>query len=468
MGLCQQLRQVSLPVFLLVMLFSMSTWIDVVGIWVEIPLLVNALPEGWGLPAFLTIIIQCANIGPATYALVYKFRSKSPSKNTFVKIQRSFVGCDVLVSFVIIVVAALSVFLMCFFWSYTVIVAGAPHSVPLFVLVCSTSLVSCMSSVVFLPYMARFNAVYISAYYIGQGLSGLVPGLVGLIQGVGQEPICVNYTKVIFNETGNFTYLEPALKPYYKPPLFSVDIFFGFIAGLLVISLLAFYILNFASFSRKEMVENNVPTADDVDESIDEPVLPVESNSRDETQTLANDNEASRLHPSLEPGDEDYSKQVAKEDTTMAVIEVQKSGVKTTRFALLLLTIGVVSAMTNGILPATQSYTCLPYGNLVYTLSVRLSSVVSPLASLSSMFLPRPPVKVVVFLTVVGVSLSAFQLMLAAQSPTPVLRGQLAGELLVVSLTHVLSLSSSCAGFLSCTLLCIVYFECLNYFAIRY
>lgn len=412
-----------------------------VGIWVEIPLLVNALPEGWGLPAFLTIIIQCANVGPATYALIYKFRSKSPSKNSFVKIQRDFVGCDVLVSFVIIIVATLSVLFMCFFWQYTVIVAGVPHSVPLFILVCSTALVSCMSSVVFLPYMARFNAVYISAYYIGQGLSGLVPGLVGLIQGVGQEPICINTTNTIFNETGNFSYLEPALTPYYKPPLFSVDIFFGFIASLLGISLLAFYVLNFASFSRKEMVENIVPTSDDIDESIDEPVLPVESNGRDKTPVLTNDNEASRscLHASLEAGEEDFSKQATEEeDTTIAVVEVKKPGVKPTRFALLLVTIGVVSAMTNGILPATQSYTCLPYGSLVYTLSIRLSSVVSPLASLSSMFLPRPSVKIVIFLTVVGVSLSTFQLTLAAQSPNPILRGQLAGELLVVSNVKIL------------------------------
>ena len=40
------------------MLFALASWIDINGLWVELPLLVEQSPEGWSLPSYLTIIIQ--------------------------------------------------------------------------------------------------------------------------------------------------------------------------------------------------------------------------------------------------------------------------------------------------------------------------------------------------------------------------------------------------------------------------
>ncbi len=57
-SLQEWLRQISVPVYILVMLFAMASWIDVNGLWVELPLLVTELPEGWSLPSYLSIIIQ--------------------------------------------------------------------------------------------------------------------------------------------------------------------------------------------------------------------------------------------------------------------------------------------------------------------------------------------------------------------------------------------------------------------------
>lgn len=39
-------------------LFGLSSWVAVNGLWMELPLLVPFLPEGWNLPAYLSIIIQ--------------------------------------------------------------------------------------------------------------------------------------------------------------------------------------------------------------------------------------------------------------------------------------------------------------------------------------------------------------------------------------------------------------------------
>ncbi len=62
-------RTISLPVYILVMLFAIASWIDINGLWVELPLLVEVLPEAWDLPSYLIIIIQIANIGPITYTI---------------------------------------------------------------------------------------------------------------------------------------------------------------------------------------------------------------------------------------------------------------------------------------------------------------------------------------------------------------------------------------------------------------
>ena len=51
----------------LAMLFGISSWISINGLWVELPLLVNELPESWSLASYLSVIVQIANLGPITY-----------------------------------------------------------------------------------------------------------------------------------------------------------------------------------------------------------------------------------------------------------------------------------------------------------------------------------------------------------------------------------------------------------------
>ncbi len=52
------LKEISIPVYVLVILFAVASWVDINGLWVELPLLVSELPEGWSLPSYLSIIIQ--------------------------------------------------------------------------------------------------------------------------------------------------------------------------------------------------------------------------------------------------------------------------------------------------------------------------------------------------------------------------------------------------------------------------
>lgn len=48
---------------MLSVMFGVGAWISINGLWVELPLLVQTLPEGWSLPSYMSIVIQIANIG---------------------------------------------------------------------------------------------------------------------------------------------------------------------------------------------------------------------------------------------------------------------------------------------------------------------------------------------------------------------------------------------------------------------
>uniref|UniRef100_A0A915L750 Riboflavin transporter n=1 Tax=Romanomermis culicivorax TaxID=13658 RepID=A0A915L750_ROMCU len=132
-------------VYSLVILFGSSTWLVVTAVWVQLQLMVSIypLPEGWSLPSYLTVIVQVAVLGPILHWLLKKY---SPDSNiSDEKIQIYF--C---MGF-----ATLSTLFLAIFWQHRIYLFGQERSVLLFVFVFCVSLVSCTSSVLYLPYMFR-------------------------------------------------------------------------------------------------------------------------------------------------------------------------------------------------------------------------------------------------------------------------------------------------------------------------
>ena len=96
------------------------------------------------------------------------------------------------------------------------------------------------------------------------------------------------------------------------------------------------------------------------------------------------------------------------------------------------LLVGWVNALTNGVLPSLQSYSCLPYGTLTYALSVRLSVAINPIACFMALFVQSGSVVALCLLTVLGTTMSIYHIVLAALSPTPPLAETDAGSALAV------------------------------------
>lgn len=166
------------------------------------------------------IRFQIANVGPLGYSLL---RWRFPGLPQHLAV------------YVLLSVGTLASLLLVPLWDATS--PDGRHSVGLLALLFFLSLVDCTSSVLFLPFMSTFRAAYLNSYLIGEGLSGLVPAVVALAQGVGGNPYCQNTTAVsgdgsILGYQVTTVYPEPRYK-YPKCESFMANwvLLFAFISG---------------------------------------------------------------------------------------------------------------------------------------------------------------------------------------------------------------------------------------------
>lgn len=321
--------------------------------------------------------LQVANVGPIAYSILRSLRPGLRPASVVYGVLA--LGC----------VASL---LLALLWQKTSWVGGTEHSTALLTLVFLLALVDCTSSVLFLPYMAVWREIYLSSYLVGEGLSGLLPALMALAQGVGGNTKCENVTK--FNETFNFNYT--AIEPVPLNPRFSVTAFFFFLMAMMVASGLAFTLMEHLPTIRSERVD------------------PSSSN-----------NSVTGLDPS----------QSNAHLTSMSSV-LKKDSMSRTVYLLMLAGQAWACSLTNGVLPSIQSYSCGAYGNVAYHLAVTLSSLANPVAALLTLVLPRTKRWLLLVLGTIGSLIAAYILATAALSPHPPLMGTAGGETLVVS-THL-------------------------------
>ncbi|KAG7281090.1 hypothetical protein CRUP_027627 [Coryphaenoides rupestris] len=395
----------ALLVHLLACAFGLGSWLAVNGLWVELPLVVQVLPEGWGLPSYLTVIIQLANLGPLLVTLMHKLR---PGRLN-----------EAAVIYAVLVVGAVACVLLASFWRVTTVVGGAPRSTAFFIITFFLALVDCTSSVTFLPFMARLPAVYVTTYFIGEGLSGFVPGLVALVQGVGMAT-CVNVTR---NATQNHTGggggdSSWPVQTQYLPPLFPPEVFFYFLAAMMCVSLAAFFALTRVPHESFELTT----TAGPEDVMLDRPA-PSASTGLDNPGLETDEADAGSL-----PHHD--NKQISRVAAT--VDAATNSGLSAAQLGFIYLLVVAVNSATNGFLPSVQTYSCMPYGNLAYHLSTSLAAVANPVACVLAMFLPNRSLVFLGAMGVLGTGFASYNMAMAALSPCPLLHDSAVGVAIIV------------------------------------
>ncbi|RVE45315.1 hypothetical protein evm_010020 [Chilo suppressalis] len=222
-------RRVALDVAMVC--WGLGTWLGVNGLYVQLPLLVERLPEGWALPAGMTLAVQLANVGPLLYAAL---RSLLPSL------------AENLCIYALLLVGALALLLNAFLHPQTAVVGGTERSVAFLALTFFAGLVGCTSSVLFYPYLRHYRDVYLATYLVGEGLSGFAPSVLALVQGVGGEPECAP-------SPDNST-----LVAVYPPPRFDSTVFMAVLSALAALSLVGFASVDRCSAFRTERA---APTA---------------------------------------------------------------------------------------------------------------------------------------------------------------------------------------------------------------
>nr|XP_027194024.1 solute carrier family 52, riboflavin transporter, member 3-like isoform X2 [Dermatophagoides pteronyssinus] len=177
---------------ILALLFGTGSWIALTGLWLEMPLLLQQLPEQWRLASYLNIMIQLANIGPLLYWLLKRYRFVNDISATHIQMLIGLISCIMLIGY----------------WRKTFWIFGHEHSVILLIFTFGLALVDCTSSVTFLPFMARFDSNFMTPYLFGEGLSGFIPSLVVLIQGVGQQTTTTKCL-MFWNSFTTFGFMPP-------------------------------------------------------------------------------------------------------------------------------------------------------------------------------------------------------------------------------------------------------------------
>lgn len=223
------------------------------------------------------------------------------------------------------------------FWSHTVPVAGGQRSLPFLLFTFLLSLVCCTSNVTFLPFMFRYPPQYIRTFFIGQGFSALFPCIVALGQGVSKvECRTVNGT----------------VQPLYLKENFPAQNFFWFLFVMLSVSALSFLALT----RRPAQPRQNTPLQE-----------------TDGTAAAKSGEETNPLHNGGTPTSEGPVEEPAQTFWTLHNI-------------YLLALLAVSNALTNGVLPSIQSFSCLPYSTMTFHLSVVLGNIANPLACFIAMF----------------------------------------------------------------------------------
>nr|XP_056710518.1 solute carrier family 52, riboflavin transporter, member 2 [Euleptes europaea] len=367
----------SVATHVLVALFGMGSWVPINSLWVELPVVVKRLPEGWDLPAYLSVLIALGNVGPMSVTLTHHFAPGRLKEHWLIHAIQLLAVCAAL-------------FLACF-WDRTTTIAGQERSVAYLVLAFLLALGCCTSNVSFLPFMYQFPPLFVRTFFIGQGLSALLPCVLALGQGVGQLE-CLNGT------SGN------ASQPHYLEENFSADTFFWLLLGLLAVSALAFLALLYWP----------------------------EGGSSPQGKSSSQESVASEESFPLQTDGAPTPDGAIESPIPEAAAKSQTSSFWTWRNIYLLVLLGVCSALTNGVLPSVQSYSCLPYGDMAYHLSVVLSNIANPVACFVAMFLLCRSSLGLGLLSALGGVFGTYLMVLAAFSPCPPLVGSPVGVALVV------------------------------------
>ncbi|KAL9652483.1 hypothetical protein ABK040_000055 [Willaertia magna] len=170
----------SFPVYFLVILFGLSSWIAVNGLYSEIPIFVKVMPEKYNIAVDMNLSLQLANIIPFLYFIFMIFQRiyKRNKISILDKIDNRFNLIDTIFILSLFVIGIITLILMSFLWKISI----SGKSWPFLILMFFIGLCDCSSTLLYYPFILHFKHAYSSALLVGESLTGLVGSVLVLIQ----------------------------------------------------------------------------------------------------------------------------------------------------------------------------------------------------------------------------------------------------------------------------------------------
>uniref|UniRef100_A0A7R9UBB7 Uncharacterized protein n=1 Tax=Pinguiococcus pyrenoidosus TaxID=172671 RepID=A0A7R9UBB7_9STRA len=157
----------------LFVLFGFSSWSVLNALWLQLPNLYTSVPEGFQLATYMLAALSLTNLPPLLMSFL------SSEQQSRLPYQQIIVG--------LIFSSSLLSFLLAAFWDSRVRIGGQEHSVALLLLVALSGVANNSTGVVFWPWTGKQAKEFTKWLGIGEGMSGLLPGALAVIQGAGSR-----------------------------------------------------------------------------------------------------------------------------------------------------------------------------------------------------------------------------------------------------------------------------------------
>ncbi|KAL7294686.1 hypothetical protein TKK_0011988 [Trichogramma kaykai] len=381
----------SILVHLLILLFGNAAWIGINGIFIQLPTILKTAPEGMKLSAYLAGMVQAANVVPILYSLF---------RRSFVQLKES------LCIYTMLAVGSLVMGLTAFLYNKTSSIGQENYSIALLVLTFFVASIGCTSSVLFMPYLRNFKEVYLMSYFIGEGLSGLLPSIVALVQGINENSSnCNNSSIDSEQETSS--------------QRFSTQAYFLFIFSCMLLSVIAFFLLEHLDSIKIEKLPTNASCRDTEN-------VPSEESTSVLAKSSTSEGNSEHKHVCVNVLQETSNVEISNNECE------QTFGQLSVKDIFLYVLLGGICMLGHGLLLGIQPYSCSPYGDIVYHLTMIFSQISNPTACLLTMWFTVRSRKIINFLAIVILALSCYVSYLAFSSPHPPLQQSLIGKILVI------------------------------------
>ncbi len=159
-------RKLNPKIFALCICFGMGTWLPVNAIYSQMSILTQSTPEQWSLPSYFSILVQLANLVPLLYYL---------NKEWLIPHESLLISSTLLLG-------TISTIGLAFTYHITFYIFNQPRSVLFMIFSFFTAAVGCVSSLLYLPFMNHLSEGYLIAFFMGEGLCNLIPGVLAFAQ----------------------------------------------------------------------------------------------------------------------------------------------------------------------------------------------------------------------------------------------------------------------------------------------